>query len=104
MRTKSSVIVIASLVMVGWIAPLADAGKPFSSAPPFSSVPPSGSAISTAGQAYGLCATGVITQLTECVRDAAGDASAIAACKVAAATGAEACQDTFFSALSSAAQ
>lgn len=104
MRTKWMMVWVLCLVMVGLIAAFAEAGRPFSSAPPFSSVPPQGSALATAGQAYGLCAQGVAAQLAQCVRDAAGDASAIATCKVEAASDAQACQDTFFSAVSNAAQ
>lgn len=104
MRTKSGGIVVAGLVMLGWIATFAEAGKPISSAPPFSSVPPSGSVISTAGQAYGFCATGVAAVLSGCISQAAGDTSTIAGCVAAAEAGAQDCHDNFFTSLSNAAQ
>jgi hypothetical protein len=104
MRKKMGIVFVTGLVMVGWMATFSEAGKPFTSAPPFTSVPPSGSAIATAGQAYALCATGVFAQLADCVRAAAGDASAIAACKADATAHAQACHDTFFSAVSAAAE
>jgi hypothetical protein len=86
------------LVMVGSLATFADAGKP-SSSPPFS-VPPDGSAVAAAGQAFGLCATGVATALTACLATAGSDTNAIAACGAAAAADAQACQQTFFTTLS----
>jgi hypothetical protein len=102
MRTKWFVTLAVCLIMVGLVAAFAEAGgKPISSAPPFSSLPPDGQAVAAAGQAYGLCATGVATTLSSCVSQSGGNASAIASCVAAAATGGQACQETFFTTLSS---
>jgi hypothetical protein len=103
---KWLVMVVTCFVMIGIeLPPFADAAgkEPVASAPPVSSVPPSGSAISTAGQAYGLCAKGVAAELTYCVRQAGDDASAIEDCVADAAAGAQACHDTFFTSLINAA-
>jgi hypothetical protein len=102
MRTKSGVIFVTCLVMVGLIATFAEAGKPFSSAPPFSPVPPTGAAVAAAGQAYVLCTTAVASELAQCVREAAGDATAIATCKADTVADVQACTASFFSAVNNA--
>jgi hypothetical protein len=99
---KWAVTLVVCLVMLGSLAAFADAGKP-SSVPPFS-VPPQGPAVAAAGKAFALCATGVATDLSACLAAAGTDTSAIAACGIAAAADAQACEQTFFTTVNTALQ